>query len=115
MGTIIPRTEYMLLQPGLYPAVVEEVELADGEFGRRVKVKFQLDDDEEQGLEDRFLIGWASATFGPKKQVVGLDAGAVRSGAAMSRMNSACGHRHVAGQVVSAVGDDEAGHGRRHL
>ena len=69
MSTIIKRTEYTPLDPGLYPAQVEEVELADGQYGRQVKVKFQIDDDEEQGLEDRFLIGWASASFGPKSKL----------------------------------------------
>ena len=66
MSTIIKRTEYTPLDPGIYPAQVQEVELADGQYGQQVKVKFQIDDDEEQGLEDRFLIGWASASFGPK-------------------------------------------------
>ena len=69
MGTIIPRTEFVVLEPGLYPAVVEEVELTEGQYGQQVKVKFQLDDDDELGLEDRFLIGWALATFGPKSKL----------------------------------------------
>ena len=69
MSTVIPRTEYTPLEPGLYPAMVEEIELAAGQYGQQVKVKFQLDDDEEQGMEDRFLIGWASAVFGPKSKL----------------------------------------------
>ncbi len=71
MGQVIKRTEYTPLEPGIYPAMVEEVTLEAGQYGEQVKLKFALDDDKDLGLEDRTLIGWASASFGPKSKLWG--------------------------------------------
>lgn len=65
MGTVIEQTTYETLEAGMYPVTVAAVEGVTGEYGPQVKVKFTLQDTEDDA---RFLLAWASAKLSGGKR-----------------------------------------------
>lgn len=60
---IINKTSYELLDVGTYGAQVESVEVADGQFGPQVKIRFALDG------STAVLTGWASQKLCDKSKL----------------------------------------------
>lgn len=65
MGYKIEQETFDCLPVGDYPALINEIELVDGQFGEQLKFSFALQG-EHQG---RTLLGWASAKFSPRSKL----------------------------------------------
>jgi len=63
---IVQQQHYEALPVGEYAAKIGEIEVQAGQWGPQLKFQFDLLDD---GLEDRYVIGWCSQTFSPKSKL----------------------------------------------
>ena len=55
---LIPKTEFVALDPGVYPATVRKVELTDGKFGPQLQLDFDIvGADPSQGGQQRAWMG----------------------------------------------------------
>ncbi len=65
MGTVIPQTNYEVLEPDMYRVQVGAVAVEDGTYGQQVSLRFDLLDAE---YTDRFVKAWASAKLSGGKR-----------------------------------------------
>lgn len=62
MGVSIQQTRYETLEAGEYPATVQTLEAAEGQFGPQLKWTFDLGDGHK-------LSAWTSQVFSPKSKL----------------------------------------------
>lgn len=67
MGIVIERKTYEILEPGVYPAIVESIEPAEGVYGPQLKWQFVLLD--HDGEDEKRILAWSSQTLTAKSKL----------------------------------------------
>lgn len=67
MTITLVQTFYEPIPTGKYPAKINQIEVADGQFGPQLKFTFELPPGEDG--ETRTLIGWCSQKFSNKSKL----------------------------------------------
>lgn len=69
MTITLEQTFYEPIPTGKYPAKINQIEVADGQFGPQLRFTFELPPGENS--ESRTLIGWCSQKFSNKSKLYG--------------------------------------------